>query len=113
MEWLTPDELAIYRRREAKNATSNFFAAQGMGAAALALVGYAAMWIKDPHLGKALWWLPLAALLVGAVAYMVVRWNQGMEMNAKDVCRERRRSAERMQLASENPDAETLAEPMI
>jgi hypothetical protein len=111
MEWLTPAELANYRQREARNATSSFFAAQGMGAMALAMVGYGVLWIKDPPLGKALWWLPVAALLVGLVAYMVIRWNHANELNARELCRERRRSAERAQSqsAGESPDEGDVA----
>jgi ABC-type nickel/cobalt efflux system permease component RcnA len=105
MEWLTPDELANYRQREARNVTSTFFAAQGMGAMALAMIAYGVLWIKDPGLGKATWWLPAAALLVGLVAYLVIRWNHENELGAKELCRERRRSAERAQLARENSEA--------
>jgi hypothetical protein len=105
MEWLTPDELENYRQREARNVTSTFFAAQGLGAAALAMIGYAVLWLKDPALGKAMWWIPAAALLVGLVAYMVVRSNHANELSAKELCRERRISAERAERAIEDSAA--------
>jgi uncharacterized membrane protein len=104
MEWLTPAELANFQHREARNVTSTFFAAQGMGVMALVMTGYAVLWIKGPSLGKATWWVPVAALLIGLVAYLVIRWNHENELNAKEICRERRRSAERLQLASEDSD---------